>query len=325
MAMRWIGAAARDNWFDAGLRAGMGGVTWPVVGGIGAIGIGAIASGLTFGLLPLAGVAAAIWKRRSVHGYVLEQLTPAFGHFWHWVSEDGRARGAMTTLGARRISGAGSWLDLIDELHVDASPTAAEVIAAGPYAVARALDERVSNLPRLDPVHALLLAAVAHEVARGAIRAWRATRWIWVHPQALTDAVAERGTSRPPILTWARGRAAPPPAGTLEHAVIEAVEAQTGRTGGALMRMPGGPRVPASLGDPYRGAAILDATPPPPAVEIELRSLAIGDILRRHRGAESSAEAAVIAERLLAVIAGAGFLAAHVISEAENVRILQGF
>lgn len=327
LPIRWAGGPARDNWFDAGLRVGLGGVTWPAVGATAVLSIGLLAGGAIPAALALAvpSLAAGI-KRRAVNGWVVDQFAVAFGKFWRWSTTDGNGRGAMVTLGQRRVAGFGTWLELVEEQALDAPPvSAAEVIAAGPSAVARELAALTPLAPLaplgrpLDPVHVLLLAAVTHQMTRGALRTWRAERWMWFHHSSRPAVELRTGSATPPTLAWARGSASPPPDATLEHALLIAFAEQAARRGGGALV--GAPRLPGNLGDPYRAAGPAFTDVPPPTEALKLGVSAVGDLLVRHRSAPASPDAAIVAARLAAIAAGAPFLTAHVIAEAENVRI----
>ncbi len=321
IGMRWAGAPARDNWFDAGFRAALGGAVWPGVGASAAFSVALLASGFVPAGLVLATPAlAAAWRRRAVHGWVLDQLAVAFGKFWRWVATDGSGRGAMVTLGARRIAGFGAWLERVEELKVDVpAPSARDVVAAGPAAVARALGETWQPLSRpLEAAHVLVLAAFAREVARGALRVWHAERWRWFQHSAHPQVELHTGSSTPPLLVWARGPAPAPEAGTLEAALLEALADQQTRRGSAGLLV-GGPRLPGRAGDPYRASGFDDT--PPPAEPIKLTIPAIGDLLVKLRAAPSSPDCATVAAQLAALAHAAPFLATQVVAEAENLRI----
>jgi hypothetical protein len=325
--LRWLGGPARDNALDAAFRAGLGGVVWPAIGGSAVGAVAAAVAGVAPAALLLAvpvGLAAA--RPRKVHGFVVDQLAMAFGRFWFFVSVDGSGRGALLTLRGERVAGFGSWLDLVEQSAVEPDvPGADEVVAAGPQAVARALAD-APWLPgglRVDGVHVLLLAAVARAVARDAVRTWRAERWKWTQ-RAAAPLELVTGSAAPPQLAWARGHGAAAPAGSLEAALEAAIAEQAAIRGrGALVGAAPGV-LPGGLGAPYRGGgpggASLPDTPPP-AEPLKLSTAAIGEWLMRHRPAPASPDAGAVAARLRAVGEADPFFAAHVVAEAENVRI----
>ncbi len=325
--LRWLGGPARDNVFDAAFRAGLGGVVWPAIAGSTALAVVMASAAIVPAAIALAipaGLAAL--RPRRVHGFVVDQLAIAFGRFWFFVSVDGSGRGALLTLRGKRVAGFGSWLDLVEQHAIDSDvPGADDVVAAGPQAVARALAGR-AWIPaglKLDAVHVLLLAAVARETGRDAMRAWRAERWKWTQRAGLPLELAT-GSSAAPLLAWARGPAAPALAGSLEAALAQAIAEQGAVRGRGLLVGAAPGAMPGHLGAPYRagpGAPGRTLEVPPPAEPLKLSTAAIGEWLARHRPAPATARADEVAARLGALGDADPFFAAHVIAEAENVRI----
>jgi hypothetical protein len=324
--LRWLSRPARDNVFDAAFRAGMGGVVWPAIGASTALAVGMAAAAIVPAAVVFAipaGLAAL--RAKQVNGFVIDQWAMAFGRFWFFVSVDGSGRGALLTLRGKRIAGFGSWLDLVEQHALDVGvPGADEVVAAGPQAVARAMAE-ATWLPRglrLDGVHVLLLAAVAHEVARGGIKTWHAERWKWTQ-RAGKPLELVTGSASPPQLAWAKGTAGAARDGSLEAALAAAIADQSKVRGRGLLVGAAPGVMPGGLADPYRGAGAAGSLPdtPPPAEPLKLSTAAIGDWLVRHRPAPAGPSVDDVAARLRAAGDADPFLAAHVVAEAENVRI----
>ncbi|MBZ5715780.1 hypothetical protein [Nannocystis pusilla] len=229
---------------------------------------------------------------------------------WHCRSDDGLVYGAMAALAGRVFRGHGVWAFRCRDIAIgEDPPSASEVEAAGPAAVARELEAIVpaTIFPRtiaFGATHVLVLAAALHLGAHGVVRyaiasdsRWRRTGRGQRVTRELDVAPDAAGKRSDEYIRVRRGEGEPP-----QEAIARLMLADIERFAAApadreVSRGTGG----SERADPYRGA------PPVAAARatwrLSLFSCELREELKRRSDApepEAPGEAAALARRLAA-------------------------
>jgi hypothetical protein len=230
-----------------------------------------------FALLVVAAIAGAWVARRSITRFAMGFALIGFAREWTVDSLDGRAHATVYVLFDRLLDGFGSWLTERQSIAIRHAPSAADVEAAGPQAVASAAAPSIpmrKGFGELCGDHVLLLAAVTNLCARGMLELSHDAQssWsIWDPTVAKLEPVE--------MLAVRLGTARPSP-GTLEAEVVAHVESHVA----ARATEPRGLRRRSVLlrGDPYRARPVADSRPRTP---LSLSGQPLADPVRSRRNA----------------------------------------